>query len=172
MSVTIHTTHGPLKLELFCEATPKTCENFLALCASSYFTDVPFHRNIAGFMVQTGDGEKRNGKGGLSIYSTPDAPYFEDEIKPGLRHTGRGVVAMANKSRADTNASQWYITYATATHLDGRNTVFGKVIEGIDTTLVKIEKEPVDAKNRPKSPVLITGVTIHANPIAETDAGD
>jgi len=122
MSVTLHTTHGPLKLELFVEACPKTCENFLALCASGYYDDVPFHRNLAGFMTQTGDGELKTGKGGKSIWGG----YFTDEISPALRHNARGIVSMANKGEG-TNGSQFFICYAPQKHLDGRNTVFGKV---------------------------------------------
>lgn len=122
MSVTLHTEAGPLKIEIFCEAVPKTAENFLALCASGYFDDCPFHRNIAGFITQTGDGELGNGKGGKSIWGGK----FEDEIKPALRHNVRGVVSMAN-SGPNTNASQFFITYGAHPHLDGLNTVFGKV---------------------------------------------
>uniref|UniRef100_A0A2K6TX36 Peptidyl-prolyl cis-trans isomerase n=1 Tax=Saimiri boliviensis boliviensis TaxID=39432 RepID=A0A2K6TX36_SAIBB len=55
MSVTLHTDVGDIKIEVFCERTPKACENFLALCASNYYNGCIFHRNIKGFMVQTGD---------------------------------------------------------------------------------------------------------------------
>ena len=67
MSVTLHCEVGDIKLELYCEQCPKTCENFLALCASDYYNDCLFHRNIKGFMVQTGD-PKGTGKGGESIW--------------------------------------------------------------------------------------------------------
>ncbi|KAF8251602.1 cyclophilin-like protein [Wilcoxina mikolae CBS 423.85] len=166
MSVTLHTTHGALKLELFIEACPKTCENFLALCASGYYDDVPFHRNLAGFMTQTGDGELKTGKGGKSIWGG----YFDDEISPALRHSARGIVSMANKGE-NTNGSQFFICYAPQKHLDGRNTVFGKVIDGMDTTLKRIEEVEVDKKHRPKTPVRIQKVTIHANPLADMDPG-
>lgn len=126
MAVTLHTTHGPLKLELYCEACPKTCENFLALCASGYFDDVPFHRNMKGFVVQTGDGELKTGKGGKSIWGS----FFEDEISPALRHNARGVVSMANKGEG-TNGSQFFICYSPQVHLDGKNTVFAKVSRGM-----------------------------------------
>ncbi|RPB05902.1 cyclophilin-like protein [Choiromyces venosus 120613-1] len=167
MSVTLHTEVGPLKIEIFCEAVPKTAENFLALCASGYFDNCPFHRNIAGFITQTGDGELGNGKGGKSIWGGK----FEDEIKPALRHNVRGVVSMAN-SGPNTNASQFFITYGAHPHLDGLNTVFGKVIDGVDSTLDKLEAVEVDKKYRPKNPVKIQRVTIHANPLADMDGGD
>ncbi|KAH8154810.1 uncharacterized protein LAJ45_01341 [Morchella importuna] len=166
MSVTLHTDLGPLKIEVFCEAVPKTAENFLALCASGYFNDCPFHRSIKTFMVQTGDGELGNGKGGKSIWGEK----FEDEIRPALRHNARGVVSMAN-SGPGTNQSQFFITYGSHPHLDGLNTVFGKVIDGLDT-LDKLEALEVDKKGRPKKVTKIQKITIHANPVAEMDAGE
>ena len=72
---------------------------------------------------------------------------------------------MANKTQPDTNGSQFFITFAPAPHLDGKNTVFGKVIEGIEV-LDDLEKIPVDKKSRPKERVEITKVVIHANPLA------
>ncbi|KAI9770587.1 MAG: Peptidyl-prolyl cis-trans isomerase cyp10 [Geoglossum simile] len=161
MSVTLHTTVGDLKLEIFCESVPKTAENFLALCASSYYNNTPFHRNIASFIIQGGDPTGR-GKGGESVWRAA----FDDEIRPALRHNARGVVSMANRGPG-TNGSQFYITYAAAGHLDGKNTVFGRVIEGADTTLTAMEALEVDKKYRPKDPVYITSVTIHANPLAD-----
>ncbi|KAK6016292.1 peptidyl-prolyl cis-trans isomerase, cyclophilin-type [Ostertagia ostertagi] len=80
MSVTLHTTAGDIKLELFCQECPKACENFLALCASGYYKDNIFHRNIKDFMVQTGD-PTGTGKGGNSIWGGP----FEDELSVELR---------------------------------------------------------------------------------------
>jgi peptidyl-prolyl cis-trans isomerase-like 3 len=116
-------------------------------------------------MVQTGapaNPTPDNPKGGRSIYGGA----FEDEIRPTLRHSGRGIVSMANKG-PNTNNSQFFILLDKAAHLDGLNTVFGKVI-GDDSleTLAKIEKLEVDKKNRPKETVRIEKVTIHANPLA------
>ncbi|KAI9828155.1 MAG: Peptidyl-prolyl cis-trans isomerase cyp10 [Thelocarpon impressellum] len=162
----LHTTHGDLKLEIFCESVPKTAENFLALCASSQYDSTLFHRNVPAFMIQGGDPTGK-GKGGLSVYDSPDGSgYFEDEIRPALRHHARGVVSMANRGRPGTNGSQFFVTYAAAPHLDGKNTVFGRVLEGADTTLTAMENVPVDKKHRPKEEIRIEKVTIHANPIA------
>uniref|UniRef100_A0A8H7TR87 Peptidyl-prolyl cis-trans isomerase n=1 Tax=Bionectria ochroleuca TaxID=29856 RepID=A0A8H7TR87_BIOOC len=165
MSVTLHTTHGDLKIEVFCESVPKTAENFLALCASGYYDKSPFHRLIPKFMVQTGGPASptpENPKGGKSIWGG----NFEDEIRPALRHGARGMVSMANKGPG-TNGSQFFITFDKAPHLDGLNTVFGKVIgdDGI-ATLAKMEAVEVDKKSRPRKPFCIESITIHANPLA------
>ena len=112
-------------------------------------------------MVQTGDPTGK-GKGGSSIYGET----FEDEIRPTLRHNARGIVSMANRG-PDTNGSQFFITYAAAPHLDGKNTVFGRVLEGSDTTLAALEALEVDRKSRPKEKVFIKSITIHANPLAD-----
>lgn len=104
-------------------------------------------------------------KGGTSIWGE----YFEDEIKiPALRHSGRGMVSMANKG-PKTNGSQFFITLKETPHLDGQNTVFGRVIEGAEEggTLEKMEAVPVDKKYRPKEEkIVVNKVTIHANPLA------
>ncbi|EDR09833.1 uncharacterized protein LACBIDRAFT_318039 [Laccaria bicolor S238N-H82] len=163
MSVTLHTTHGEIKLELFCEAVPKAAENFLVLCASNYYDGCIFHRNIRGFMIQTGD-PAGSGKGGQSIWGAP----FADEIRSTLKFNARGVVAMAN-SGPDTNKSQFFITYAKQPHLDGKYTILGKVIDGADSTLDAMERVPVNNKNRPLNEIKLTHVTIHANPIADAD---
>ncbi|XP_035684109.1 peptidyl-prolyl cis-trans isomerase-like 3 [Branchiostoma floridae] len=161
MAVTLHTDVGDIKIELFCEQSPKSCENFLALAASDYYKGVVFHRNIKGFMVQTGD-PTGTGKGGSSIYGGK----FEDEINDTLKHNVRGVVSMAN-SGPNTNASQFFITYAKQPHLDMKYTIFGKVIDGLDT-LDELEKLPVEERTyRPLSDVRVSDITIHANPFAD-----
>lgn len=163
MSVTLHTTHGPLKLELFCQACPKTTYNFLALAASSFYDRSPFHRLIPNFMIQGGSPATGTVKDSPSIYNSGGS--FEDEIKPSLRHHGRGIVSMANKGPG-TNGSQFFVTFGPAPHLDGKNTVFGRVLEGWDT-LDRMEGVQVDRKNRPIEAVRIEKVVIHANPLAD-----
>lgn len=139
MSVSLHTDLGDIKIELFCEQCPKTCEvvlrpdlhdrlisgvivlqNFLALCASGYYDNCIFHRNIKGFMVQTGD-PTNTGKKGESIWGGK----FEDELHDNLTHSARGIVSMANNG-PNTNGSQFFITYDRHPHLDLKYTVFGK----------------------------------------------
>ncbi|KAF1944474.1 cyclophilin-like protein [Clathrospora elynae] len=164
MSVTLHTTLGAIKLEIFCETVPKTAENFLALCASGFYHTSPFHRLIPGFMVQAGaPGSDPKSKASTSIYDTPNQ-LFEDEIRPALRHNARGIVSMANRG-SNSNGSQFFITFAAAPHLDGKNTVFGKVLEGWEV-LDDMEKVAVDKKSRPQERMEIKNVTIHANPLA------
>ncbi|VDN08241.1 unnamed protein product [Thelazia callipaeda] len=120
MSVTLQTTLGDIKIELYCDLCPKTCENFLALCASGYYNNCIFHRNIKDFMVQTGD-PTGTGKGGNSIWGSP----VEDELHLTLKHDTRGVVSMAGNG-PNTSRSQFFITYAKHPTLDLKYTVFGR----------------------------------------------
>ncbi|XP_063547544.1 peptidyl-prolyl cis-trans isomerase-like 3 [Cydia strobilella] len=160
MSVTLHTDVGDIKIELFCEQCPRTCENFLALCASGYYNGCLFHRNIKGFIVQTGD-PSGTGKGGTSIWSKK----FEDEFREDLKHNARGMVSMANNG-PNTNGSQFFITYGEQPHLDLKYTLFGRVLDGFEA-LDDLEKMAVNPKTyKPLNDAKITSVTIHANPLA------
>mmetsp|Transcript_4724 Transcript_4724/g.7734 ORF Transcript_4724/g.7734 Transcript_4724/m.7734 type:complete len:166 (-) Transcript_4724:162-659(-) len=163
MSLTIKTNLGVLKVELFCAQVPKACKNFLALAASGYYDNTTFHRNIKGFMIQGGD-PTGTGKGGQSIYGG----YFEDEFVSTLKHERRGCLSMVNTGPG-TNGSQFFITYSRQPHLNGVYTTFGRLIDGLDT-LDKMEKEPVNAKNKPTRPMKIESIVIHANPIADEEA--
>lgn len=161
MSVTLHTNQGDLKFELFCQACPKTTYNFLALCASGAYDGSPFHRLIPNFMIQGGSPASGSTKDSTSIYGG----MFEDEIKSSLRHNARGILSMANKG-PNTNGSQFFIAFAAAPHLDGKNTVFGRLLEGRDA-LDGMEATEVDKKNRPQESIKIQSVTVHANPLAD-----
>jgi len=160
MSVTLHTSLGDIKIEINCEAVPVTAYNFLALCASGYYNGCLFHRNMKGFMVQTGD-PTGTGKGGESIYGG----LFADEIRSELSHDARGVVSMANRG-ADTNGSQFFITYDKLPYLDKKYTIFGRVINGFDV-LDNVEAAQVNDKNKPVDNIRLERITIHANPLAE-----
>ena len=162
MSVTLNTTHGKLKIEVFCEYAPMAAKNFFALCASNYYDNTIFHRNIKGFIVQGGD-PTGTGKGGSSIYGK----NFKDEINPDLKHDKRGILSMAN-SGPNTNNSQFFINYSKQSHLNGLYTIFGKVIDGWEV-IDLMEREPVDANDKPLNEIKIYSVTIHANPIAENE---
>eukprot|EP00914_Ancora_sagittata_P015136 GHVO01029691.1.p1 GENE.GHVO01029691.1~~GHVO01029691.1.p1 ORF type:complete len:185 (-),score=33.65 GHVO01029691.1:116-670(-) len=163
MSVAIHTTIGSIKIELYCNECPKACKNFLALAASGYYDNTKFFKNVKGFAVQAGD-PTGTGKGGQSVYGQ----YFDDEYCTALKHDRKGVLSMSNQGVPNSNGSRFFITYARQPHLNGQYTVFARVIDGFDT-LEKLEREPVDHKNRPLRLIVITGITIHANPFAEND---
>ncbi|XP_027075149.1 peptidyl-prolyl cis-trans isomerase CYP65 isoform X2 [Coffea arabica] len=163
--VRLQTTHGDLNIELHCDITPRTCENFISLCERGYYNGVAFHRNIRNFMIQGGD-PTGTGKGGESIWGKP----FKDELNSKLLHSGRGVVSMAN-SGPHTNGSQFFILYKSANHLNFKHTVFGGVVGGL-TTLSAMEKVPVDDDDRPLEEIKITEVEIYVNPYAESDEED
>jgi len=164
MSVTFHTTLGDLKIEIACDLVERAAFNFLALCASGAYDNTPFHRNIAGFMVQGGD-PTGTGKGGESIWGG----MFDDSFTGELRHDRRGIVSMANRG-PNTNRAQFFITYAKQPHLNNKNTVIGRVIDGFET-LDAMERVPTtgEKKYRPLTEIKIKSVTIHANPLAEND---
>ncbi|KAG1359166.1 Peptidyl-prolyl cis-trans isomerase CYP18-1 [Cocos nucifera] len=159
MSVTLHTNLGDIKCEIACDEVPKTAENFLALCASSYYDGTIFHRNIKGFMIQGGD-PTGTGKGGTGIWGKK----FNDEIRESLKHNARGILSMAN-SGPNTNGSQFFITYAKQPHLNGLYTVFGRVIHGFEV-LDLMEKTQTGPGDRPLAEIRLNRVTIHANPLA------
>lgn len=119
--VVLHTTLGPLDVELWPKEAPKACRNFVQLCLERFFDGLPFHRVIKDFMAQTGD-PTGTGAGGESIYGAP----FEDEFHGRLRFTHRGLVAMAN-SAPHSNGSQFFVTLDRCDWLDKRHTIFGKV---------------------------------------------
>ncbi|XP_026463336.1 RING-type E3 ubiquitin-protein ligase PPIL2 [Ctenocephalides felis] len=160
--VRLVTSMGALNIELFCDVVPKTCENFLKHCQNGYYNGTKFHRSIKNFMVQGGD-PTGTGLGGTSIWGKK----FEDEFKPNLTHTGRGVLSMAN-SGPNTNGSQFFITYRSCRHLDGKHTIFGKLVGGLDI-LNEIEKIEVDNKDRPIENITIRNCQVFVDPFAEAD---
>lgn len=161
--VQLVTNMGPINLELFCDRTPITCHNFLLLATRGYYDDTIFHRLIKNFIVQGGD-PTGTGSGGQSAWGTP----FKDECHSDLKHSGRGVVAMAN-SGPNTNKSQFYITLrGTWDHLDGKHTVFGRVVGG-DETLDRIEAVEVDKKDKPKKEIKILKIIKYLDPYEEIE---
>ena len=179
MSVTLHTTLGDLKIELFCELTPKTSKNFLGLCACGYYDNTIFHRLIRDFIIQGGankyrlnnnNNDKNNGNNNKKDKNIYGIEYFQDEIVDSLKFNQRGIVAMANKG-ANTNCSQFFITFKPQQQLNNTSTIFGKIIHGFNT-LDEMEKIQCDQKHRPSQPIKIISVTIHANPIADKEQND
>ncbi|KAF4669436.1 peptidylprolyl [Perkinsus olseni] len=175
MTVTLNTTHGVLKINLYLNEAPKACRNFVELCRHGYYDGCIFHRVIKGSLCQTGDpdpfGTALGGsttargnsqmvlpKGGESIYGAP----FPDEICSHLSHDRKGVVSMANTG-FNTNCSQFFITLARQDHLDGRHTIFGSVPESSWHVLSDIEAVKC-RKQCPCKPVKIFTATIDVDP--------
>ena len=120
---TIKTTRGTIKIKLHADKTPKTVANFVTLADKGFYNGLKFHRVIANFMIQTGCPEG-TGRGGPGY-------KFKDEFHPDLKHDGPGVLSMANAG-PNTNGSQFFITHVACPHLDGKHSVFGRVLEGQD----------------------------------------
>lgn len=159
------TTEGNFTVQLFEQEAPKTVANFIGLAEGTkewtdprtgqkvkkpYYNGIIFHRVIDGFMIQGGDplGQGTGGPG----YT------FEDEFSPKLKHTKEGILSMANRG-PNTNGGQFFITLAPTPWLDGKHTIFGEVVEGLDV-IRKIGKTKTGPGDRPVTPITITSVTI------------
>ena len=126
LKATFATSKGPIHVELYPDKTPITAANFVNLVKRGYYNGLSFHRVIPDFMVQGGCPEG-SGRGGPGY-------KFEDEVKTGLRHD-KGVLSMANAGPG-TNGSQFFITHVATPWLDGKHTVFGKVVGADDQKVV------------------------------------
>ena len=122
-SAIVETSRGTLELEMYPQYAPKTVNNFVFLAREKFYDGVTFHRVISNFMVQGGD-PTGSGRGGPGY-------RFEDEFAGNPLKHETGVISMANAGPG-TNGSQFFITHSSQTHLDGRHTVFGKVVKGQD----------------------------------------
>jgi peptidyl-prolyl cis-trans isomerase B (cyclophilin B) len=118
---TIVTSRGTIRVKLHADKAPRTVANFESLAGKGFYNGLKFHRVIANFMIQTGC-PRGDGFGGPGY-------EFDDEFHPSLRHDGPGVLSMAN-SGPNTNGSQFFITHVATPHLNGKHSVFGRVIEG------------------------------------------
>jgi cyclophilin family peptidyl-prolyl cis-trans isomerase len=149
----IKTNMGTIEIELFAKQTPKTVENFVGLANKGYYKGVIFHRVIDKFMIQGGD-PTGTGRGGESFWGKK----FNDEIVEELVFDKEGLLAMANAG-PNTNGSQFFITLAPTTWLNGNHTIFGKVIKGMDVVkaIGKVEK---NSQDKPLKDVVMESVTI------------
>ena len=145
----MNTNAGPIELELHDEDAPKTVENFRKLASEGFYDDLAFHRVIADFMIQGGCPEG-TGTGGPGY-------TFEDEFNQ--HKVERGALAMANAG-PNTNGSQFFIvTTEAAPWLDGKHTVFGTVVSGMET-VDAIEGTETGPGDRPVEPQVITSIEL------------
>lgn len=138
--VIVKTNYGNIDFELWTKEAPRACRNFIQLCLEGYFNNCIFHRIIKEFMIQTGD-PTNTGTGGESIWNKE----FTDEFHSRLRFNHRGIVAMANSNKPNTNGSQFFITMDKCPWLDKKHTIFGKVVG--DTFFNALTISQVDTKD-------------------------
>ena len=150
---TVETSLGAFQIELYPREAPKAVTNFIGLALQGYYNGLIFHRVIKDFMIQTGD-STGTGMGGRSIYGKE----FEDEFSYSLRHDSPGVVSMVNKGPA-TNLSQFFVTTAATPWLDGKHTIFGKVIDGMET-IYGIGRVKTDESGKPLDKVVLQKVAV------------
>ena len=133
------------RIELFADKAPVTVNSFVFLAREGFYDGLTFHRVIPGFMAQGGDpmGDGRGGPG----YA------FADEFDPLLRHDRAGIVSMANAG-ADTNGSQFFITYGPAPYLDDAHTIFGQVTEGMDVVESLTPRDPEEDPETPGDTII------------------
>jgi cyclophilin family peptidyl-prolyl cis-trans isomerase len=122
-TATFKTEKGDIVVELYADKVPNTVNNFVFLAREGFYDDTTFHRVIEDFMAQGGD-PTGTGRGGPGY-------TFADEFDDSLTHSGPGILSMANAG-ANTNGSQFFITFTETPWLDGAHAVFGKVVEGLD----------------------------------------
>lgn len=146
---------GRIVFELYDDVVPKTVQNFKTLCTNANFPQFKrtcFHRIVPGFLIQGGDFEDKNGRGGYSIFGNAT---FEDETFAGLasKHE-KYSLAMANAGVRDSNGSQFFIELAPLPQLAGRHVVFGKVVEGMEV-VSDIENQGTQRTGQPTKRVEI-----------------
>jgi peptidyl-prolyl cis-trans isomerase A (cyclophilin A) len=165
MIAVFDTTQGVFKAKLFADKAPKTVENFVGLAEGTkewtdpktgkkvkrpFYDGLKFHRVIPNFMIQGGD-PLGNGTGGPGF-------QFGDEFSPDLKHTKPGMLSMANAGPG-TNGSQFFVTVAATPWLEGKHTIFGEVIEGMDV-VTKISQLKTSPGDKPVEDVVIKSLKI------------
>ncbi len=152
--ILLSTNLWDITLELFPEAAPKAVENFVWLAKSGYYDGIIFHRVIRDFMIQWGD-PTGTGSGGKSMWMR----NFEDEFSDKSLTHKKWIISMANAGK-NTNGSQFFIVTAKdASFLDGKHTIFGHVVEGMDI-VEKIESSDTDRNDKPKEEVKIMKASV------------
>ncbi|MDI1489210.1 MAG: Peptidyl-prolyl isomerase cwc27 [Ramalina farinacea] len=163
----LHSTAGPLTLELFAKQTPLASRSFLQHCLDGYYTNTVFHRLIPGFIIQGGD-PSNTGEGGESIYPQN---LFEDEFHSRLKWNRRGLLGMANEGTPNTNGGQFFFSLGGGDDvkgLQGRNTMFGRISGESIFNLVKLgDAEVEEGGEKPLYPTKITGAEVLVNPFED-----
>jgi peptidylprolyl isomerase len=140
-TLVVDTTQGPVVIKLRTDLAPQHAERLKQLARDKFYDNVPFHRVIAGFMAQTGDGANGDGTGG-SKYPDLKAEFSAVPFK-------RGIVGMARKGNSNNSAnSQFFIMYADGSFLNGQYTVIGEVLSGMDVVDKLKKGEPVRDPDR------------------------
>jgi peptidylprolyl isomerase len=147
----LKTSQGEIEIELRPDIAPKAVENFITHSKNGYYNGLIFHRIIKNFMLQTGD-PKGTGTGGESIWGK----NFEDEFSSKALFDKPGILAMANRGR-NTNGSQFFITTVPTYWLNGKHTIFGYVVKGMDI-VKKIENVPT-SRDKPLVDQKIISIT-------------
>ena len=142
---TFETNQGTFCAELYAEQAPQTVNSFVFLAGEGYFDGIPFHRVLPGFVAQSGD-PSGGGFGGPGY-------RFADEFHPDLVHDAPGLLSMANAG-PDTNGSQFFITLRAVPELDGKHSVFGKVVAGYEVVESLIPRDPQQDPYAPADTIL------------------
>ncbi len=140
--VVLQTTQGDIQLKLYPDVAPKAVENFVGHVNNGYYNGLIFHRVIPRFMIQGGD-PTGTGRGGASIWGGK----FQDEVSPNVTFSKPGLLAMANAG-PNTNGSQFFITTVPTPWLNGKHTIFGEVVSGMEA-VTALENVPTAQGNRP-----------------------
>ena len=162
----VNTSMGTITAQLYEKEAPGTVANFVALTRGTkaardkagamtkrpYFTNLTFHRVIAGFMIQTGDAQTGDGSGDCGF-------TIKDEVVPTLKYDKPGVLGLARLEARNTGACQFFSTDAASPSLNGAYTIFGQVVEGQDV-VGKIASVPKDSNDKPRTPVKLISATI------------
>ncbi|KAK9484706.1 cyclophilin-like domain-containing protein [Lipomyces starkeyi] len=157
--VILHTTKGPIEIELWAKETPKASRNFLQHCMDGYYDGTIFHRVISDFLIQGGD-PTGTGHGGQSIYT--DEGGFSSEFHSRLRFNRRGLLGNAESETMNDN-SQFFITLAATPELQRKNTMFGRVMGDTIYNVLKIAEAELDMDDRPLYPTKITHTEVLVN---------
>jgi cyclophilin family peptidyl-prolyl cis-trans isomerase len=134
------TSKGPILIELYEDHAPNTVANFISLADTGYYDGTRFHRVLPKFMAQGGDPNSREGAAGQAGSGGPGYTIRDEHTSEDIRHHFAGSLSMAKTSAPNTGGSQFFLTHLPTSHLDGRHTVFGRIVDGLEIAR-SIEKD-------------------------------